>query len=172
MKKIIIILILLPFLYFNIGYFPFFLIKQQIIKNEIEQKIKNDIPSSELTELIFDKTTYNSLKRTDENEFSYNDHMYDIVRIKTDKNNNIHLFCIDDKKESLLMSQLYEQTKTNEKNQQNSEELFFKLFSKDYLKVNPLTLESSYIIINRFAIKKDIYKSFIPDKPSPPPKFC
>ena len=172
LKKTIILLILFPFLYFSIGYYPFFLLRQQIIKHEIKQKLESGILSCELTELIFDKTDLNSIKQTDANEFSYKDHMYDIVKIKTDKNNNIHLLCIDDNKENLLISQLNEQTETNKKNHQNTEELFFKLFSKDYLKVKTLTFNSFFEIINCFTIKNDAYTSFIPDKPSPPPKFC
>jgi hypothetical protein len=171
LKKIILLLVLFPFLYFNIGYYPFFLLKQQIIKNEIKQKLSSNIPINEITELILDKTTFNSLKWVDENEISYNDHLFDVIKIEIAKNNTIHISCIDDKKESSLIAELYKQIQLNEKTTKDQDITLTELFVTEYLPTKVLTFKIYYNIINYYTGKKDTYKSFIPDMPSPPPKF-
>jgi hypothetical protein len=172
LKKVFIIFLLLPFLYLNIGFYPFFIIKQQLIKLEIKQKIKNNLPPNELIEIVFTKADYNSLTWKEKNEFSYHNHMYDIVKSETDKNNNIHLFCIDDKKEKSLFTQLDKLTSTSEKSKQNKEFFLTKTLFKDYLPQKVLTFEQFYKTVFHSVLQNEIYFSFIPDKPSPPPKIC
>jgi hypothetical protein len=172
LKKAFIILLLLPFLYLNIGYYPFFIIKQQLIKHEIKQKIKNNVPSNELIEIVLNKADYNSLNWKEKNEFSYHDHMYDVVKSETDKDNNIHLFCIDDVKEKSLFTQLDKLTNTSEKSKQNKEFFLTKTFVKDYLPQKALAFEQFYKTVFLSVLQNEIYYSFIPDKPSPPPKTC
>ena len=143
-----------------------------MIKKEIKLKLKGSIPNNELTTLIFDKATYTSIKWINKKEFSFNDHMYDVVKIENINNNNIKVICIDDIKEKLLFIQLDKLTKTNEKSKQNKEFFLSKLLIKDYMPTNKLIVERFYKIINRFSLIKDFYNSFETEKPSPPPKFC
>lgn len=172
LKKAFILLFLLSFLYFNVGYYPFFIIKQQLIKREIKQKIKKNIPANELTVLLFDKSTFNSLKWMDKKEFSYNDNMYDVIKIETLKNDSIRILCIDDKKEKTLFTHLDKLTKTSEKNKQNKEVLLSTLHIKDYIPTKTMTFENFVQKPIRFITKKDHYKSYITEIPSPPPECC
>jgi len=172
LKRTIILFILLPFLYLNIGVYPFFLIKQQLIKKEIKLKLKGSIPNGELTTFVFDKTTFKSIKWLNKKEFSFNDHMYDVVKIENTNNDSIQVKCIDDKKEKLLFTQLEKLTKTSEKSKKNKELFLSKLLLKYFVPTKELTFERYYKIINCFILKIVLYNSFVIEKPSPPPKFC
>lgn len=138
----------------------------------MKQKIENNVPFNEFTEIIIDKSTYSSIKWIDESEIFYNNILYDIISIVIDKNNIIYITCIYDKEENSLIAQLNEQISNNEKNQQNNEEVFSLLFSKDYLKEKALTFGNNYHIVFCFTDIQSIYISFVSEKPSPPPKFC
>lgn len=172
MKKSIIILILLPFLYLNIGFYPFFLLKQQIIKKEIKAKIKANLSKDELTEMVFDKATFKSLKWIDEKEFSINNQMYDVVKIANLHNDSVFIQCIEDKKESLLFAQLDNLTKTDPKSKQNKEFFLSKLLIKGFVPIKKWTFECYFKTIHCYKTKTILYNSYILDKPCPPPKYC
>ncbi len=146
--------------------------KQQIIRNEIKQKLKGNIQDKELIVLVFDKTSYNTLKWLKKNEFYYQDHLYDVINIEITEGGSIRIKCIDDKKENQLFKQLDKLTKSSSKNKQNKEILLAKMFVKDYVPTKTVELSNFYKKIIRFTGENKKYKSYIPDKQSPPPKYC
>jgi len=170
LKKTIIIVVLFYFLYLNIGYFPIFLIKQRIIKNEMALKIKHLNPAAEITELIFDNTSISKLKWLDKKEFIYDEKMYDVVKIRYN-NDKIHIFCLEDVKEKMLFAQLKKMKTSAENKKENNESSLFKLFIKDYLSEKNTSViklfSKSYIFIDKI----NHYTSCFPENLSPPPEF-
>jgi len=125
LKKLVSILLAFLFVYNTIGFLvihPFLSI--YIKKLGLEQS--EDVSKDKMIELIvlnkedilLRKVNY---ERINEKEFLFNDEMYDIVK-EVEKDSNLFLYCINDKREKSLFSELFKMIDDNiaNKKQRNS----------------------------------------------------
>jgi len=131
LKKFISIALAFLFVYNTIGFLiihPF--VSLYIKKLGLEQT--EDVSKGEIIELIvlnkedilLRKENY---ERINEREFCFNDEMYDIVR-EVEKDSNLYLYCINDKREKSIFSELFKKIDDNiaNKKQRNSSKNIFK----------------------------------------------
>lgn len=106
MKKILPLLLLFAFFYYFIGYHFHFQIEQIRIKEEIKEKIINDLPETELTVLKISSVDARKIRwMEDGKEFRYEGTMFDVVKSKQ-VSGITYYYCFCDIKESRLMSTL------------------------------------------------------------------
>ena len=116
MKKFFSILFLFIFIFNIAGYFIVFKLMQYEARKEMKAYIKQNLNDEEMEVIVIPNnkigTAGSGFRFVEENEFIYNDKLYDIVRKKTDGNKTI-FYCINDKFEENLFSGLFEHTKRN-----------------------------------------------------------
>lgn len=83
----------------------YFSVRKGQIHTDIKQQIKQSIPESDLHIVRFASNDSPKWLK-DQKEFKYNGHLYDVVKVKKDKNGNAIYYCIDDVKEELLFAHL------------------------------------------------------------------
>jgi len=106
MKKAIPIFLVCIFLFNTLGYFIAFKAVQYAVKNEIKFQIKSNLPITELTTITINKTHLATIEWKDNGkELIYNNEMYDVVR-SNETATSITYYCIHDKKEKLLFTNL------------------------------------------------------------------
>lgn len=109
-RRITTFFFLFIFLYNFVGYYFIFKIEQYQIKEFIKAEIKSNIPEEELIPLSFDPLSaeFKKIVWLDDYEFSYKEHMFDIVKQSTDSNGVLHYLCIKDLQEEQLFAHLEE----------------------------------------------------------------
>jgi non-homologous end joining protein Ku len=89
---------------------------QYNVREEMETYIKQNLRDDEIEIVIVPNSeigvTGSKFRFVEENEFIYNNKLYDIVKKKSEGNNTI-FYCINDKNEENLFSGLYEHLKRN-----------------------------------------------------------
>ncbi|MBI2258097.1 MAG: hypothetical protein HYU67_04260 [Flavobacteriia bacterium] len=136
-----------------VGYFTYFNFEKSNIKKQIKLYLKKGVPINELKTFVFSKHEFNKLHFIEkEKEFKLNGKFYDIVK-KSYKNNEIHLFCIDDLKESQLFNQLdlFVNNNFNHSDKNNHSVQIFNLTNSPYLINKQTTIK---IIDNNYEIEK------------------
>jgi hypothetical protein len=106
MKKLLSIVLIFVFFYSIMGFYLNFEIEQYQIKEEIKEKIINNLPENELT--LVKISSADSKKVTwmeDGKEFRFKGNMFDVVRSKT-WDDTTYYYCFDDKNESKLFVNL------------------------------------------------------------------
>jgi hypothetical protein len=102
-KKVAAVFLCFLFLFNILGYYSAFLIQRAQLKKEMKAFIKSDAGSESLQKLIIPADKYElSINFIEENEFIYQGVLYDLVK-KEEAAADIILYCINDKKEQLLM---------------------------------------------------------------------
>ena len=131
LKKIAIIGMLLMLIYSLGGYYFLMINIQRNLKENIKEKIVRKVAEKELDTISFTDNRERIYWETDEdNEFSFNDEMYDVVKTKT-VNGKVMLYCINDKKEKDLVDNYNLVTKQNsssDKKGKNTVDNTFNLF--------------------------------------------
>lgn len=171
LKKVLSYIFLLLFLYSAIGYYPFFLLHQNVIRKEIKQRIKNSIPANELFVFSFSEEEYRRLDwEKEDKEFHCANSMYDIVRKSADENGNITLYCINDFRESQLFVNLEEQVQKSSSGGKNAFTIFKLLANISFPAVwSLIVLTESEINFYPFLLP---FSFFFHEKiPSPPPEL-
>ena len=172
LRKLFLIFLLIVF-FFNIGgyYVPFLVIRFAIREKMDEQIKENNSSQNELTKLIFNRTdNSNQLVWTkDGKEFSYKDEMYDVVKIKHEKDKIIY-FCIKDKAENNLLESFVSLIKKNFGNDKKNRFDFSKELSK-----YDLTVKNNLINVQLLNTLHPSIVSFYQNLHMrinvPPPKF-
>jgi len=173
LKKFIAYILLTLFLYNLVGYYPAFILMRKLVKEEMELRIKNPNNKDELTEFIFTQTEYDNLSRPGSKEIIVQGQLYDIVDQKADDKGNISVYCINDKKETILRANLEEQieknsgTTTPSKNNAN----ILKLLSNTNIPVNKIIYflpEEKRKFDSGLKFRKI---SFFKKDPTPPPEM-
>jgi actin-related protein len=151
------------------GFYLNFEIEQFRIKEEIKDKIINNLPEKDLTLVKISSRDKEKITWTeDSKEFRYNGNMFDVVNIKI-KSDTTCYYCFNDEKESQLFTNLdklvKEQTdnsrsRTCEKKQDIT--YFFHEFSFRQCLTGTLVLYLDYL---------STYKSISTDVLSPPPRI-
>lgn len=167
--------ILLMLFSFNyIGFWFSFKAEQSGIKKEMEEIASQNISEKNLTVVTISPEKENELSWIDEHEFAYQDGMYDVVKIKTDRNGTRHYYCINDKKEKQLFIILEEhvinhvaETSKPGKPTKN----IFKNFIKEYLPLQQKIVAICYFNFFTFSFQyAELHSSFPAKISTPPPK--
>ena len=127
MKKILSFALIFAIFYSLTGFYLVFEIDQCLIKEEIKEKLINNLPEKELTLIKISSAESTKIDWTEEGrEFRYEGQMFDVVKIKTGSDTTYY-YCFSDEKESKLFSNLNNlvkgqtdnaQSRTNQKKQE------------------------------------------------------
>ena len=173
MKKHIAILLFVIFSIDIAGYYLVFSFRQIIIKQNIKYSIKLNLPNELLTLIISTPSTAKEILWKERGEFRYRGNMFDIVRKVIKSGDSIFYYCINDKKETKLFSNLEEYVNKSQEAQKDASSrfqnylnfhsiLFFKPVKEFICRFNENYLVYNYI--------QSSYLNFIPDILSPPPE--
>lgn len=106
MKKLLSISLVLVFFYSFIGFYLNFAIEQCVIKEQVKEKIISNLPENELTIIKISLRDQGKITWMEEGkEFSLEGILYDVVKIKKEKD-SIYYYCFCDVKESKLIANL------------------------------------------------------------------
>ncbi|MFA4851576.1 MAG: hypothetical protein WC599_03565 [Bacteroidales bacterium] len=116
MRTVFSILLLILFLFNVSGYFVVFKLMRYNARKEMKAYIKQNLRDDEMEIVVVPNSEIGAsgsgFRFVEENEFIYNDKLYDIVKKKTDGNNTI-FYCINDKQEEKLFAGINEHIKRN-----------------------------------------------------------
>jgi hypothetical protein len=122
MKRLIVSIFLLLYVYNFAGYLAVFSVLQYQVRKDMKLKLKESVPQSELILVTFHTASLEGglypIQWVDQNEFRYNGGMYDIVRSHTSEDTT-YFQCVNDVQEEVLFSDL---NKHVQKHMGNSEE--------------------------------------------------
>lgn len=108
MKKILAIFIVVLLLFNSMGYYIVFKATQYAIKKEIKNIIKQGVPDKDFSLIKVAAADFQkraALEWLDKKEFRYQGQMFDVVRYNT-CNDTTYYYCINDKQEEKLFSNL------------------------------------------------------------------
>ncbi len=132
MRKSLYILFLIIFCWQFVGVFLHFQTSQKLIKNEVNQKLKNN---KNLIEISFTKEEYSKIVWINKNEFKFNSNLFDL-KSKRIKENKMILTCFSDREEYKLISEATQSFNTNKESKKNDQPnlLWQKIAHSNYLK--------------------------------------
>ncbi len=176
MKKLAVFTLLSIFLFNTIGYYIAFKVSQSEARNEIKSKIKLGLPIQELVAITFDNSKIENIQWVEKNEeFYYNDILYDVVKI--DETNPIAtiFYCISDEKEEALFANLDNHIKAHVASNENKSNSASKKLIDHIVKIYFTQPFDFYFytatLQNKFPILKLNYRSEYSEINSPPPEF-
>ena len=111
LKRSLALIILVAFLFNLMGYYPYFVVLQYHIKNQIKSQIRENLDKDILIEISFNKSKNEQPTWVRQGkELIYGGKYYDIVSVL--RKGSISVFyCIDDKKETCLVNQFMKSSK-------------------------------------------------------------
>ena len=171
MKREIALILVLIFTYNIIGYYLLVMVQKHQVRSEMVQRLKQDIPSSELASIKMTSKNKNDFYWYDANEFKYKGVMYDVVRTEKVNSKTTVFHCLTDHLEMKLLAQLEAQKSKNSNQDKNSP---LKEVLKVFFKVETLngqrfvSTESRRLIT---IININFYNSLTLDVSSPPPNY-
>ena len=176
-KKAGILFFLSVFPFNSLGYFIVFKVSQNEIREEMALQLNNTSFSKAVTKIVLNDIDRNDIL-WDENgkEFEYGDKSYDIIR-KAREGSSLIVYCIADKKETQLLSNLDEHVNTNvlsdeSKKQKSGKDLSSKIVKLYFQENNPLI--GNLINDKSFSyasLTNRIYKSPVLYSETPPPDY-
>ena len=175
LRKIISILILSVFIYNAIGFLAVHQVLSAYYKHLGMKQVKKPTAEELIELLIFNKNDI-LLSRIDfrwvhSREFKYNGDMYDIVE-KKETDDQLIVYCINDTKEKKLEEEFEKRVRKNssgDKNRPTINNLNFNFISEP-AQAEETNLASTFRI-NLFCLDTNLYKSYLADTPSPPPRL-
>jgi hypothetical protein len=175
LRKLISILLLILFIYNICGYFVIFKGMQFEIKNNMKNLAVKALPdeSFEIIKIANDYKESKNIRWLEKNEFIYKEKLYDIFRVKKDKDYTYY-YCINDKSEEKLFANLQKQTDNNTDNNApiNQKSKSASKLIIDLALVNKIALTKQLSIFNyQFSIYNNNYSSVESEPISPPPEF-
>ena len=135
------------------------------------ERIKQDIPSSELTAITMTAKNKSDFNWRDKNEFKYDGSMYDVVRTETLDSGTIIFYCLTDHLEMKLLAQLEKQKDQNSKQDKNSpvKDVVKLLFKENIPKYQNTILTDSKTSVDIKQV--NFYDSRSVEISSPPPNY-
>lgn len=135
--------------------------------------LNQKIASGTLVVFSFSRQELESLKWLKENEFSYEDEMYDVVMKENSSDGQTFYYCFKDKKEKRLLAGLQQHISRHIENDarvQKDKQIVSKNLLKDYFfPDNAIQFENTAIKF-KFLLSDSHYNPFFPEIQSPPPK--
>jgi hypothetical protein len=173
MKNRLAIFLLVIFLTDIAGYYVVFSIHQIVIKQNIKNSIRQKLPDELLTLIISTPSNIKEIHWKEKGEFRYRRNMYDVVRKYVNSGDTIYYYCINDKAETKLFSNLDEFIEKFRESQKDDSILLQTyqafhsvLFFGHYLQ-NIFPSVSNELIFTYIGTG---YTSNIPDISGPPPE--
>jgi len=117
-RKIVAILLLMIFWFSTIGYFHLYRLIQVEVRHTMKVKLEEQLPDDELSIISFAASEKIHWVRKGK-EFLHQGKMYDVVR-KIDDGSQTVYYCIDDRKETQLVSMMEDMLKDNMKKDKNT----------------------------------------------------
>jgi hypothetical protein len=157
------------------GYYIAFKASQYSIKKELKKKIKNSSSDNDLIQIAVstnDKDRKAEMEWTDEHEFRYHGHMFDVVRYRT-SNDTTYYSCINDLKEESLFANLDNLVKQQSESGIPYSSKIVKLIKSIIREAIPETIQlkrpasDNLTIIAAIEFLQPVYSG---DVPAPPPK--
>ena len=141
------------------------------LRKEMIERIKEDIPSSELTSITMTSENKTNFDWRDTNEFKYEGVMYDVVKTEKVNSETTVFYCLTDHLEMKLLAQLETQKNKNSNQDKNSPlkevlKVFFKVESLNGQRFVSTESRRPITIINI-----NFYNSLTLDVSSPPPNY-
>lgn len=175
MRKTIALLICIIFLLNLSGHYIMFSIIRQQARSDMKAFIKNNLGDEELEKIIISDNDLTSsasqIKFIKKNEFIHKGKLYDIVRRKREDNQTV-FYCINDKTEEKLFSNLDEHIKRNSDSSPVSKSLsalILKILTKEALPDNSVELMHVYGVYTSFLdYNEKIIQQFLPVFTPPP----
>ncbi len=173
LRKLFSILFLIIFLYNIVGFYPVFLIRQDIHRYHLLKSKEHMDQDKDIIVITVTSDEAKMLVWTAPGEFRLNDNLYDVVKTQTNPGGTIHYYCFTDLKEKNLFTMFEEdvekQSDQSGRDQAGDQNPVKKLL-KDYFPVMPsFSVIQDYHCI-RYGDYRSLYLSHIPDSPAPPPK--
>ena len=173
MKKFISSILLLILFLNIIGYHFIFQVQQYKVKEDMREHINSeDIRNA--TELRFSLADLTKLKWEDENEFTFNGEMYDVIQ-KNESNGELILQCIKDKKETHLVNNYAKLSKETQgdPSSKNKSTVLLKLITGIFIQTEqPVISLPSFINEKNENTLCDALSSRIKEILIPPPQNC
>lgn len=171
MKRLFAFVLLLIFAYNFIGNYAYIMLQKYHLRKEMIERIKEDIPSSELTSITMTSENKTDFDWRDTNEFKYEGVMYDVVRTEKVNSETTVYHCLTDHLEMKLLTQLEAQKNKNSNQDKNSP---LKEVLKVFLKVE--TLKNQQLVSTNLRrpiniININFYNSLTLEVSSPPPNY-
>jgi hypothetical protein len=172
-RKVFSLILLFIFLLNIIGFYPIFLIKQQLLKKDLRLLMNQTVIHNKTVILTFNLKENRKLKWINNNEFFYEGNLYDVLQQRTEIDGTVYYSCFNDSKEKRLIVQLDEeinrQVENHTKDSHSRKDLTKNLI-KEYLQEKS---DISFLsVANDVGYSKQvpIYTSLSEEIQSPPPK--
>lgn len=107
LKKAPIYFLLVLFLYNQVGYFVAFKTKQYFIRKEVKSLVLSELPKEKLEKITFqlNSDNYKKLYWENSHEFKWKGNLYDVIK-QEQRDEYITFYCLQDKNEDAILSQL------------------------------------------------------------------
>ncbi len=172
LKRVISILIVNLIIFNSLTYVVTYRLLKGYFKNLITEKKEFIIPESDLELIIIQKSELKtSVTFIEENEFIYDNKLYDVVK-ETETENEIYYYCIYDHNETkldLAFLNFLNSEKNKHSKYLNILESLQNFFSDALNCINEIKFFNSVSIYNTTFIQSK--KIFYKEIPSPPPKI-
>jgi hypothetical protein len=175
MRKVASILIVSLLLFNSMGYYIAFKASQYTLRKEIKKKIKNSFSDNDLIQIAVsdnDQEKKAEMEWTDEHEFRYHGHMFDVIRYRT-SNDTTYYSCINDVKEEALFANLDNMVKQQSEKGTPYSSKVIKLINSIIRVAIPENVHLTEYNGNEVTILEAIefsQSSYSGDVPAPPPK--
>ena len=158
----------------QIGYYCFCSIQMYLVKQAAREQLLQQIPENLLSKICIEDNTDAIHWEEKGKEFSFNEEMYDVVKIKNEAGKTYAL-CISDKKEDKIIDILQKVVKSNTDNSSDSgkHNSNGKTSIPDWifeLQPDPAPDNIAFTQHNYFSFKSALYFNYI-EINSPPPNF-
>lgn len=177
MKRTLSIIFLLVFIYNIAGFFVVFKIEQYAAKDEMKAYISQNPANAELEKIVISNEVMDSrasgFRMFDDNkEFTFNGKLYDIIKSTSDGKFTT-FYCLNDKNEERIISNLYEHVQRNTDQNIPSRDNAMKLIKNIIKEALPNEYSSLCNVpfkeIHFTTVFTDLPQNYIPVA-SPPPK--
>ena len=153
------------------GNYAYIMLQKYHVRKEMIERIKKDIPSSELTFITMTSENKTDFDWHETNEFKYKGVMYDVVKSETLDSGETIFYCLADHLEMKLLAQLQKQKDQNSNQDKNSpkKDVIKLLFKEEISKHQQVVVVDSKSSVNIKPV--NFYDSQIPEISSPPPNY-
>jgi hypothetical protein len=167
MRKCISFILLVIFLFNVGGYYLWFSVKQNNVQKEIRNEIRKGLKESELTLIIVNINNQEGICWVKAGkEFRYKGDFYDVVKKKI-KNQKLCYYCINDKKEQILISNF---NKSHNSKKETEKKLKRAFSTNNYFSTRYFLTNNLYSTDIKYPDLDYNNKSQIIKIPSPPPR--
>ena len=173
MRKFISILLLLLLLYNSGGYVLIYLNLKEIIKEYAVGQLSRHAEQDSLLTIKIPKRELDNpdvFKWVEENEFMYNNKMYDIAK-SSERGDTVYFYCIEDKNE-IILDELFAGCFSEDKNETDTEDVKIVLRFLNTEAITNLFYQNLFIPVKQiqYIDSQKLFTSYFPRVITPPPQ--